>query len=526
MIKRIKIIISFVAVFIHCSVSFSQTSDARKMKLLLKDAQFYFDSEDFLQALQTYKQVLQLEWNHEIAGVNSASSIFKLNYSADSAMFLVSNLSSNPQPEAKYYLAKIYHKQKNFNQAISLLESYKKIDIKQRFFSDTESDYLLAQCNTAKTLIAQAHLSIIKNMGPNINSIYDDYVPIVMPDESALFFTSKRKGSSNNKKNGDNNYFEDVYVSKKMDSVWKKAENIGFPINTENNDACVAISPDGQRMIIYRTSTDGLSGDLYLTRMGKHDHWEALKILGNEINSDYIETSACFSNDTNEIYFTSNRPGGFGGRDIYRIKKLPDGRWAMPFNLGPTVNTAYDEDAPFLHPDGITLYFSSKGHNSMGDFDVFKSILNNETNQFSAAENLGYPINDVDNDIFFVLSVDGKRGYYSSVKKGTLGGSDIFEIDTRFGDNDLIVKQGVVYLENSPAKVKVSLVDLESNEIIGDYFSNSTTGKFILVLNPLKAYKLEIEEDGYESIFTEIKPAALEPIEQKLRFKLKKINAK
>lgn len=498
----------------------------KKIKPLLKDAKYALDGEDYLSALQGYKKVLRLDDRNEDAGLNAALCIFKLNYSADSALGLIYNLSASKLPDAKYFLAKINHKQKRFNEAIALLDAYKKTDPKQRQFTNEEADYLAEQCANAKIFTSQPHLSVIKNMGPNINSAFDDYVPIVMPDETALYFTSKRKGSTGNKKNGDNNYFEDIYVAHKPDSVWRKAENLGFPVNTDNNDACVAISPDGHRMIIYRTSPDGASGDLYLTRLGAHEKWDAPVILGPEINSEYVETSACFSNDTNEIYFSSNRPGGYGGRDIYRVRKLPNGHWAMPFNLGSNVNTAYDEDAPFLHPDGITLYFSSKGHNTIGDYDVFKSTLLNESNQFTKAENLGFPINDVDNDIFFVLSVDAKRGYYSSAKKGTLGGSDVYQVDTRFGDNDLVVKLGYVYLENATARVRLALIDPESNEVAGEYFSNENTGKFIMVLNPLKSYKIEIEEDGYERIDAIIKPAALEPLDQKLKFRLKKINAK
>jgi len=215
--------------------------------------------------------------------------------------------------------------------------------------------------------------------------------------------------------------------------------------------------------------------------------------MSSDINSEYIETSACFTSNSDEFYFSSERPGGFGGKDIYCIKKLPDGRWALPYNLGKTINTAYDEDAPFLHPDGVTLYFSSKGHNTMGDYDVFKSMLDKETSQFSKPENLEYPINDVNNDIFFVLSVDGQRGYYSSVKAESFGGSDIYQIDTRFGDNDLVVKHGVTTENGQAVHAKIKLIDMENNSEAGVFYSNPNSGKFILVLNPMKPYKAIVE---------------------------------
>ncbi|MGZ4044529.1 MAG: hypothetical protein ACXVO9_15095, partial [Bacteroidia bacterium] len=218
------------------------------------------------------------------------------------------------------------------------------------------------------------------------------------------------------------------------------------------------------------------------------------------------------------------RPGGYGGKDIYRIKHLPNGKWAMPYNLGPEINTQYDEDAPFIHPDGVTMYFSSKGHNTMGNYDVFKSVLDLETNQFSKAENLGYPINTVSNDIFFVMSVDGQRGYYSSIKEDTYGDNDIYEIDTRFGDNDLKVKHGMAYKNETPAKVKITLLDNEGNTVNGTYFSNPKTGKFILVMNPLKSYRAIIEAEGFTTQVVELKPLVLEDTDDDIEVKLVKAN--
>lgn len=511
--------------FTFCSFIAVPQNPKKQAKRLLKDAQYYFDGEDYVKAWKIYKDVIYIDPKNETAGVNAAVCIFKLNYAVDSAFILGTNLSTSTLIDAKYYLAKIKHQQRLFDEAITLLQTYLKTDAKKRLHTNEETNYLIAVCTHAKEFFAKPHRSVIKNMGPEINSSFADYVPVIVPDESSLFFTSKRDNSTGGKKNGDNTFFEDVYVSYKDNDKWKPAENVGAPINSETNDACVAISPDGQRMIVYRTSTDQLTGDLYITKIGSGNKWEPLQLMNKGINSDYIETSACFSNDTSEIYFSSNRPGGLGGKDIYRIKKLPNGHWAAPYNLGNAINTAYDDDAPFLHPDGITLYFSSKGHNTMGDYDVFKSVLNTETNQFVPAENLGYPINDVGSDIFFVLSVDGQRGYYSSIKEETYGGVDIYQIDTRFGDNDLKVKHGALTIDDAPAKVKITLLDNETNQVNGTYYSNPHTGRFIIVVNPLKSYKAVLEAEGCATQVMTIEPLALEKTDTDLDFKLKKNNA-
>ncbi len=497
-------------------------SDKKLVKKNLKEGQLEFYKEAYFNAWQHYRKVLQLDPKNEVAGLNGVICIFKLNYPIDTAAALANNLAASAQPDAKFYLARIRHQQHAFDEAIALLETYNKIPEKDRLETQAETNYLIQCCRDAKVFISHPRRSIIKNMGQEINSPHSDYVPVILPDESAIYFTSRRPGSSNNKKDETGQYYEDVYVSYRQSNQYNRAQNLGAPINSETNDACVAVSPDGQRMIIYRTSPDLLSGDLYITKLGADKKWSAPEKMGPEINSEFVETSACFSNDTSEIYFSSNRPGGLGGKDIYRVKKAPNGHWAMPYNLGPSVNSERDDDAPFLHPDGVTLYYSSQGHHTIGGYDVYKSVLDPNTNQFSEAENLGYPINDVGHDIFFVLNADGQRGYYSSIKKESFGGNDIYQIDTRFGENDLSVKRGKALIDNVPGRVRITLMDSESNEVNGNYYSDPNTGSFILVMNPLKSYKAIVENDGCETLTVDLKPIAQEKTNQDLEFKMER----
>jgi tetratricopeptide (TPR) repeat protein len=500
------------------SCFFSQVDDSRN---LMKRAQVSFDAGDYFGAYKVYRQVLSSDKKNEKAAVNAAACVFKMNYVADSALFLQSSLSSSSLPDAKYYLARIHHQQKRFDDAMSIIEAYKKINVHQRSYSNDDADYILSACVNAKKFIAMPKKSLIRNVGEAVNSRWNDEEPLIVTDESALYFTSKREGSSKNLKDAFGNFREDIYVSYRKDGKWQKAENLGEPVNTDGNDACVSLSADGQKMIIYRSAADYGSGDLYTTKTGNDNKWETPEKIGKEVNSQFIETNACFSRDTNEIYFSSNRPGGYGGKDIYRVKKLPNGNWAMPFNLGPNVNTLYDEDAPFLHPDGVTLYFSSKGHDTMGEFDVFKSI-SDANGYFSKAENLGHPINDVGNDIYFVLNADGQKGYYSSVKSETYGGSDIYEIDTRFSDNELRVRSGFTSLDGITGKAKVTLIDAETKQVNGIYNSNPVTGKFILLVNPFKKYKVIVQHEGYRTFTTELEAMVQEEQSRSIEYNLKK----
>ena len=497
----------YIFTFLFSMAAFAQTNATQKISQKdLKNAELYFETEDYLNAIMAYKKILAIEPYHEIANLNSAISRIKLGQSTDSCYLNLIKLKSSKRPEVQFYFGQIYHHTLNFEEAIKCFETYRAIPEKERTILNAEVDYNIACSKNAKEFSANPHRSIIKNIGNKINSAYADYVPLILPDESYLYFTSRRAGSTGNLKDFYGNYYEDVYISQHLpDGTWGEAKNIGLPINTNTHDACVALSFDGNNMIIYRTAPDLLTGDLYLSHTD-YEGWTVPKKYGTEINTPYIETSACFSNDTSVIYFSSNKPGGFGGKDIYRIKKLPTGRWSNPMNLGPTINTDKDEDSPFIHPDRITLYFSSKGHNTMGEYDVFKSVLNTETNEFISAENLGFPINSVNNDIFFVLNTDGTKGYYSSIKENTFGGSDIYTIDMRYGDNDLKVKHCKVMIGKEVSKAKITVIDNETKLLSGIYNSNAITGKFILILNPYKSYKAIVEEEGYHTMIFELEP--------------------
>lgn len=474
----------------------------------LKEANLFFETEDYLRAINSYKKVLAHNPTHEKANLNSAISRIKLNQPIDSCYINLLKLKTSKLPEVQFYFGLIYHLSSNFDEAVVCYNKYRNIPEKLRLINDMEVDYYISCSNNAKEFMSQPHRSRIKNIGEQVNSAYADYVPLITSDENTMYFTSRRPGGTGNLTDAYGNYYEDVYmVQKNTDGTWSTPKNMGAPINTNTHDACVALSFDGNQMIIYRTAADMLTGDLYVCRTD-FNGWSEPQKFGPEINTPHIETSACFSNDTSVIYFSSNKPGGMGGKDIYRIKKLPNGRWSMPMNLGPTINTERDEDSPYLHPDGETLYFSSKGHNTMGDYDVFKTVLNTETNKFSTPENLGYPINTVNNDIFFVLNVSGTRGYYSSIKEDTYGGSDIYIIDTRFGDNDLKVKHCKVVFGNEVRKAKITLIDIESKQVSGIYNASAKTGKFLMVMNPVKSYKAIIEEDGFQTMIVDIEPLA------------------
>src|ERR1019366_3454891 len=373
---------------------------------------------------------------------------------------------------------------------LSMLSHHKDQEMKEEVIRQIE------MCKVGKELTASPVKIKIENMGKNINSSYADYSPVLSADEATMIFTTRRSESTGGKLDDSGLFFEDIYISHKIDSIWSPAVSIGPPINTDGNEATVGISVDGQIILIYKD--DNGDGNIYATSLNG-DQWTTPKKLNDNINTKAWEPSAFISADGNTLYFTSNRDGGFGGRDIYKSNKLPDGEWAKATNLGSIINTPYDEDASFIHPDGVTLYFSSNGHNTMGGFDIFSTSLS-ANNEWTNPVNIGYPINTTEDDIFYVVSPDNKRAYYSSLKEGGIGEKDNYMITfSEYKEPPLTLLKGVItdICGRVPPVIDITVTDNETEKVVGIYHSNSKTGQYLFILPPGKNYNITYESEGY-----------------------------
>ncbi len=267
----------------------------------------------------------------------------------------------------------------------------------------------------------------IVNIGEAINSNSLDYAPVINADETMMIFTSRRQEGNLNENVYDDNFpYEDIFISRKVNGAWAPAENIGSTVNTLYFESSSSLSADGQQLYIYR---DENNGDLYVSDRKSDGTWSSPQPLSNNINSSFSENSVSISPDGQTIYFSSNRPGGYGGFDIYKCEKDRRGVWGKVTNLSDVVNTPFDEDGVFIDYDSKTLYFSSRGHKGMGGYDIYKSVYDKEAGTWSPPINLGYPINTPDDDIYFVSTKDGKRGYYATVRNNGLGYLDIFMVE-------------------------------------------------------------------------------------------------
>lgn len=339
----------------------------------------------------------------------------------------------------------------------------------------------------------------IERLGTEINSSFHDYAPVITANGEYMYFTSRRPYSVKEiKRNRES--MEKIYeaIFDDVDSIWLDPVALPDPINIMGrHNSNIAISNDGQRLLKYQDDGNG-NGDIYESILeGKK--WSKPVSLGGVINSEYHESSASIAPDGRTIYFVSDRPGGEGGRDIWFATKTYDGNWSSAKNLGNLINTDQDEEAVFIHPDGTTLYFSSTGHNSMGGYDVFKSKLVN--GEWTKPINLGTPINTEEDDMFFVLTADGRTGYYASGRGDAV--KNIFEIRfTPIGDESgpkLTVFSGTVKDGKTliPLGANIEVIDNEKDEVIGNFTANSETGKYLISLPSGKNYGINFSKEGY-----------------------------
>lgn len=289
-----------------------------------------------------------------------------------------------------------------------------------------EVERRIFECENGKKFVAQPENYSIENIGQKINSEAYDFAPVLNEDETILIFTTRRQdGNTNENVDIDNYYFEDIFMSKKVNGEWEQAVNIGETVNTPSHDSNLGLSADGKTLYLYR---DENGGDIYFSELQKNGSWSLPQPLPGNINSSYFENAASISPDRTALFFSSDRPGGYGGIDIYVCTKDSRGEWSRVKNLGPKINTEFDDEGPFIDYDGKTLYFSSRGHDGMGGFDIFISEYDSATEEWSTPVNLGYPVNTPDDDVYFVSTKDRKRGYYSSVKDDGMGYTDIYMV--------------------------------------------------------------------------------------------------
>lgn len=404
-----------------------------------------------------------------------------------------------PNPDVYYYMGQAYQHQSQFDKA---MEAYNKAKSVATKFQLTNIERQIETCLHAKELIKYPVNVSFVNLGSPVNSEFPDYYPITPADESFLIYTSRRAEKPTSRPEMDGYFPSDIYTATPKDGKWIEPKSIGTHINTKYDEQAVGISPDGKKLTVYIDHIDSL-GNLYITEPNKQGTgFKKIERLDAKINEGFETTGTM--NDAGDVFvFASKRKDGAGEKDLYIIRKLSNGKWAKPQDLGENINTIYNEDFPHLSQDGNTLYFASEGHSSMGGYDLFKSEWNENQKAWSDPQNLGYPINDTyDNENISFVS-DGAYAYVSAIKDGGYGDRDIYkikfnEVDTRY----CIITGYVKTSDSSDVSIKISILASkpDTKEVLR-FVPVQKTGKYVMALTPGN-YTLNIKAEGYEDVVT------------------------
>lgn len=394
-----------------------------------------------------------------------------------------------------YSLAKVYFNQGRYDDAEMMMRIFLKTGAISKKYKKN-IDWLVENIAFAKKKKLQPLDIHPVPMPAVINRFPLQYFPVLTVDENSIIFTG-RKGFSYRDD-------EDMYISKK-DSAgnWLIPESVSMNINSQYNEGTCTISADGRTLIF--TSCVGRDGygscDLFISyKTG--DEWTVPVNLGQAINSRSWESQPSLSADGRELYFISNRAGGIGRRDIWVSSLGSDGKWNPAQNLGSDVNTPYDEVSPFIHVDGQTLFFASKGYPGMGGFDIYKSVKT--ANGWKLPENIGYPINDHNDQVSLFISADGRHAFYSHETQGNVKEKKSLLYTFTFNEGDVLVKKsnyvkGVVLdvETHKPLSAKIELHELDSGTLVNVFKSDSVTGAYFSILSEGGLYGLYVESPGY-----------------------------
>jgi len=375
----------------------------------------------------------------------------------------------NISPEINYLLGRAYHLVLEFDKAIEHYTAHRKsLKPNEAVFQNDYLDKLIIECKNGKDIISDRKRLIITNMGDSINSVYDDYFSIFASNDSVIYFTSRRPAKLKSKRNPfDNKFYEDIYMSSITGGEWSAAKPLTKKVNSKHNDAAVGLSKSGTELYIYRGQEKG--GEIYVSEKKKGE-WKSPSPWSSKLSSDQSESAVFFTQTEDTVYFiSSNAELTQGGKDILMSVKNSKGKWQKPSNLSFLVNSKYDEEGIFLTPEGKTLYFSSRGHNTMGGYDVFKSEIQSD-GTWSDPVNMGYPVNTPDDELFFCLSANGKAAYLSTIRDGGQGAKDIYKLVFLGSEKELLLANEDILIAGLPDTKKIGFFTMPNPVAVDSFY--------------------------------------------------------
>ncbi|MBL7845465.1 MAG: PD40 domain-containing protein [Cyclobacteriaceae bacterium] len=462
------------------------------------EAEKYFSIKNYEQALPLFLEAIKSgdkdPVTHYKTGVCYQKSTDLSEQSKAIGYFEYALKNGAKLPSSIYFeLGGLYLRNEDLQKAIEAYTKFKELSAADKKAVAT-AERAIAMCHNAVAFMSVPRQVKVNSFGFGVNTKYTEYNPVVSADESILAFTALRPNTGKTR-SGDK-FIEEVYISYNTSGTW--SQPVVVPITSDYNVGTAGISADGQKMMIFMGGATDPGNIFVINRTG--DTWSKPSIFASTLNSKHLETTSSITPDGKTIYFASDRLGGMGGMDIYKIELQANGNWSQPINLGPAVNTKDNEDAPFIHPDQKTLFFTSDGHSTMGGRDIF--MTKNINGSWTRPENMGYPINTTANDNYFTLIADGTRAYFSSDRKGGQGAQDIYYIDMPedAGNIPLTMIKGRILNADTgkPMPTKIYVIDNQTNKKLDFvYDPDPLTGNYLIILPPAKNYDVIIESEGF-----------------------------
>ncbi len=483
---------SFLFIRVHAQYDPAK-ADKKAVKLYLKSQQEAGD-DNFPLAIETLKKAVAIDNQYEDAFLAMAGMYSELkNYQSSVDNYKLAE-AIDPIYAASYNLNYSINLAGlgKFDEALAMINAFKTIpDLNQsslRMANNRMKNYQFAIAYAAKK-----NLSLYKfepeNMGDSINSRVSEYFPTISLDGKHLVYT-RRVNSIN----------EDFYESDRSGTGWTRAHALAGEINSPNNEGALNISQDGQLLIFTGCNFQNGFGscDLFMSKLTPTG-WSPAENMGPNFNTEFWESAPSLSPDKRDLYFTSNRPGGFGGNDLYVSHRSETGRWSAPENMGASINTDGDESAPFIHADNNSLYFTSNGLPGYGGDDLFV-VRRRPNGEWGIPENLGYPINTIENEGSLIVAADGKTAFYASDRADTRGQLDLYSFELREDVRPArtIWVKGKVYDKKTGKGLpsSVELGDLENKRIISK-LQTDETGNYLTTLPLGNDYGFNVTRKGY-----------------------------
>lgn len=463
----------------------------------LAEAERYYGIRNYEQALPLFLEAVQSGERDPMVHYKTGVCYQKAGTIQDQSKaigyFVYAIKNNAPVPPAVHYdLGDLYLRNEDLPRAMESFTTYKNL-VKADKTAVAKAERAIESCHNAVAFMSVPRPVKVHNFSQVVNTKYTEYNPVVSADESTMAFTALRPNTGRTR--SADKFIEEIYISYNKSGNW--TEPVVVPVTSEYNVGTAGISPDGQRMLIFMGGATDPGNLFVITRSG--ETWSKPGVLAPSINTKYLESTASITPDGKTIYFASDKIGGKGGMDIYKTDLLANGTWSAPSPL-LEINTPANEDAPFIHPDQKTLFFTSDGHNTMGGRDIFVTKLVN--GKWTNAENMGYPVNTTANDNYFTLIADGTRAYFSSDRKGGYGAQDIYYLDMPKNASTIpltMLKGKILNAETGkPMPTEIYVIDNETNQKLEFVYNpDPETGEYLIILPPARNYDIVIESEGF-----------------------------